>query len=162
MNCALVFMVLPVALACRISLAQPDSSLYGKWVGYSKAIYSVCGDLILTPDALTLEKKGRASYSVLARIGDSIVVETDSDVGCGRYIRLGPILRDGDMFAGYMEFAVYRSRESSFAGAQLRSAARSPKGMTIARGVSTHDESNQPLVPTRTGAAPLLAAQWQR
>ena len=101
-----------IALGAAVCLAFPAVSwaaevpsalLVGKWVGLSRNIYSIYGDLSVDKEAMEFTKQGKFHFSVLRSSGDYLVVKLDRSLNCGRFVALGPVT------VASMEFAVYRS-----------------------------------------------------
>jgi len=91
----------------------------GDWVGFSKSIYSIFGNLSVNDDVLDFEKKGKRSYVVVTVSDDSVILELNEPVDCGRFARLGPIKEVGDTHAGFLEFSVFETREKALAPKQF-------------------------------------------
>ena len=107
--------LLALVLAFSLS-AEASNSLdrfKGKWTGFSTAIYSVYGNLSVGDTELIFEKKGKRSFKLLNESEGYVVLELTEQLDCGRFVRLGPIMKERDPFAGMMEFSVYDSQEKS-------------------------------------------------
>ncbi len=91
-----------------------------RWTGYSKAIYSIYGNLNVSSHELVFENMGKHSFAVVSTFEDSVVLEMAKTFqDCGRYVRLGPVItkKSSDslisLFAGYMNFSVYTTKEAA-------------------------------------------------
>lgn len=107
------------AYTTRINELATDNTLVrfkGKWVGYSTNIRSIFGNLTVRSNELDFEREGKRSFKIFKGSEESVILElTESLNNCGRFVRLGPIKKEGSPFAGFMEFSIFVSKEKSLA-----------------------------------------------
>jgi hypothetical protein len=79
----------------------------GNWTALSKSIYSIYGDVSIDNKELVFSIKGAYKYQIVKDMNDSLVLELEDSLRCGKFIRLGPFHRNE------MEFFVYESKEDA-------------------------------------------------
>lgn len=79
----------------------------GNWLGSSKNIYSIYGDVFIDNKELVFSIKGTYKYKIIKDMNDSLVLELENSLRCGKFVRLGPFNKFN------MEFSVYKNQEDA-------------------------------------------------
>ncbi len=128
MKAFLILLLLFPPLAVSAADTLPEQFL-GNWTAFSSMNKAVYGDLEVRSDSLSFEKLGTHTLVVIATFDDSVVLEMSKSYndGCGRYIRLGPIIQTNSdsidsLFVGYLIFAVYEKKDEALAPKRINPA----------------------------------------
>ena len=104
MRTFLIFILLwPVASSATDLFKEAE----GNWTGLSKSIYSIYGDVSINNKELVFSEQGTYKYKIIKDMNDSIILELEDSLYCGKFIRLGPFNGNN------MEFSVYKSKEDA-------------------------------------------------
>jgi hypothetical protein len=85
--------------------AQERAAVLGKWSALSEVYIATNGDMEILKDRVFWEKHGSILYRIVEQKEDVLLVELEREVGCGRYVRIGPISNSR------LEVAFYRHQE---------------------------------------------------
>ena len=85
----------------------------GAWIALSKNHMAISGDLTVEANQLAFSRKGNAAFEVIRCDGQEYILKLDKVVDSGRFMRLGPIQKNGK--DEDMEVAYYESQEKALA-----------------------------------------------